>query len=453
MRNAPCCGRRHDSALRTVPDLVFINCCHLGAVDSRLTLHSVDRSAFAATLAESLIRIGVRQVIAAGWAVDDGPAKEFATTFYREILAGAPFVDAVASAREVAWAAGGNTWAAYQCYGDPNWTLRPRSTAVARRDEYAAISSPTGLQMALLEIATQLDYMDGDRTVEAERIRLLEARFGLLWGGMGLVAEAFGLAYKSAGRVDDAISWFERALAAGDSTASIKSSEQLGNLRVRRASARAAAGKLDVDVIAQCRNEMQQAIGLLRALAELQPTVERCSLLGAAWKRLASLEALVQDSAAKQTALQEAVKQYRMAERMAMDSRLPYAYAPAINRMAIEFVANIGNRRWGGFDEDATAALRRSLQAQLRDAPDFWVLLCCIKVDLLQAVARGNIASVSVELTDRFADLNGRSSSRWLWASAGELARFILQPYLALAKGKERHAAQALVDVLDAYAS
>ena len=69
---------------------------------------------------------GVRCVIAAGWAVDDEQAKVFATTFYDQILNGHPFIDAVAEARQAAQALGGNTWAAYQCYGDPDWHLRVR---------------------------------------------------------------------------------------------------------------------------------------------------------------------------------------------------------------------------------------------------------------------------------------------------------------------------------------
>ena len=83
-----------------------------------------DRSRFAANVSEELIEIGVRCVIAAGWAVEDEPAKIFATTFYDALLRGRRFVDAVADARSAAHAMGGNTWAAYQCYGDPDWIFR-----------------------------------------------------------------------------------------------------------------------------------------------------------------------------------------------------------------------------------------------------------------------------------------------------------------------------------------
>ena len=77
---------------------------------------------FAAGVAEELIKIGVRCVVAAGWAVDDARRERRSpTTFYEALLRGRRFIDAVAEAREAACAMGGNTWAAYQCYGDPDW--------------------------------------------------------------------------------------------------------------------------------------------------------------------------------------------------------------------------------------------------------------------------------------------------------------------------------------------
>ena len=65
-------------------------------------------------------------MIAAGWAVEDEPAEKFATAFYASLLGGGRFIEAVGFARAAAWNANrdGNTWAAYQAYGDPNWIYR-----------------------------------------------------------------------------------------------------------------------------------------------------------------------------------------------------------------------------------------------------------------------------------------------------------------------------------------
>jgi hypothetical protein len=79
--------------LPVVPELVFVNCCHLGAFDSNRTLKLSAPATFAAGVAESLISIGVR--CRRRWlAVDDGPAKIFATV-HQTLLAGRPFVEAV----------------------------------------------------------------------------------------------------------------------------------------------------------------------------------------------------------------------------------------------------------------------------------------------------------------------------------------------------------------------
>ncbi len=84
--------------LRSVPELVFINCCHLGQTRGdaapRVAFHKL-----AANLATEFIRIGARAVVAAGWAVDDAAAKTFATSFYRLMLDGELYGDAVLQAR------------------------------------------------------------------------------------------------------------------------------------------------------------------------------------------------------------------------------------------------------------------------------------------------------------------------------------------------------------------
>jgi len=58
-------------------------------------------------VAQQFIRMGVRAVVAAGWAVDDQAAKEFARTFYREMLNGAEFGKAVQRARDEIYTASG----------------------------------------------------------------------------------------------------------------------------------------------------------------------------------------------------------------------------------------------------------------------------------------------------------------------------------------------------------
>lgn len=121
--------------MRQVPELVFVNCCHLGRLaqlDPRLQRR---RNDLAANVGIQLIRMGVRAVVAAGWVVDDAAAATFADEIYRLMLGGEPFGKAVELARRRTYDEhrAVNTWGAYQCYGDPWFRLREprgRQTAV-----------------------------------------------------------------------------------------------------------------------------------------------------------------------------------------------------------------------------------------------------------------------------------------------------------------------------------
>jgi hypothetical protein len=231
-------GSTEVEAMRVVPELVFLNCCHLAAREATLGLPAYDRATFAANIAEALIRVGVRCVVAAGWAVQDEPAAEFATSFYATLLAGGRFIDAVGDGRTAALraGAGGNTWAAYQCYGDPEWTWRregvdPQRPASQLADELAGVSSPVSLTLALEMLTVQGQL--GDRTPGhlLDRLRYLEAEFAPLWGGMGAVAESFAVAYAAAGARVEAIDWYEAAVTAQDGSASMRAARRLAELR------------------------------------------------------------------------------------------------------------------------------------------------------------------------------------------------------------------------------
>lgn len=133
--------------MEQVPELVFLNCCHLGQVSEpvRAPVLAGTRHAnrLAASLARELIEIGVRCVVVAGWAVGDGPAQTFGETFYEQILQeGRTFGDAVLQARLAAHATDplDITWGAFQAYGDPGWRTDPtgRATATGRQAPFVA---------------------------------------------------------------------------------------------------------------------------------------------------------------------------------------------------------------------------------------------------------------------------------------------------------------------------
>jgi hypothetical protein len=470
--------------MRPVPELVFVNCCHLAARNTNQLLRedqslgrSYDRASFASGVAEELIKLGVRCVIAAGWAVGDSQAQAFATTFYRAILAGRRFLDAVALARADAKALGGNTWAAYQCYGDPDWTFR-RAPADAQRpakppaDEFAGISSPADLVVALETLAVQSEFQKAPRGPQGQKIRYLEVHFGDRWKRNGAVAQAFGKAYAAVKETAEAVRWYKYALAANDGGASIKAAEQLGNLRVRLAAetvekekalhpAAENAGQIPealVAAIESARKEIDAARELLESLARgVQTSIERQSLCGSAWKRTALIERIARQPEKESAAIQRMHECYLQAESLARENNDPDFFYPAMNRMAAEIIINAGKTGWAGFQPEAFAEVRKNLDAKTQSDPDFWSTAGLVELDFYEALARrdyatdrsGKLAAEFPKLKQGYEDLYARVSSMGMWSSVYDQARFVLEKYAEnVPAQEEKDAANNLLDLL-----
>jgi tetratricopeptide (TPR) repeat protein/triacylglycerol esterase/lipase EstA (alpha/beta hydrolase family) len=493
LSNGTFLGPREINKMRVVPELVFVNCCHLAARNIAQLLDDgasarYDRARFAAGVAESLIRIGVRCVIAAGWAVDDEPAKVFATTFYDQLLAGRRFIDAVSEARAAAYALGGNTWAAYQCYGDPDWEFRwrtsdaqvpassgtpasgavkPSSGATANlAAEFSVVASVSSLTLALDTIAIRSKYDKLNPADQRRRIAYLEETFAGRWQDNGAVAEAFGRACAEVGDRLAAIKWYQRAVNAGDGSATMKASEQLGNLRARvalemveradrrvRRLERANASATDLDAarkklrsyVVKARREVEEARSLLEPLAVRWPSVERASLCGSAWKRRAMIERIAGDAKAEDEALAEMKSWYERAEQRAIEQKDPAVYYPALNRMAAELLVDAKARTWQGFDPKPLAALRDTLETKTRDDPDFWSVVGRTELVLYEALASRTLASRVAEIASEYDDLWARVSALGAWDSMNVQLRFVLSRYRERVTGAEREAVDALL--------
>ena len=60
-----------------------------------------------------------------------------------------------------------NTWAAYQCYGDPDWVFRqkaedPNQASAPMLDDFTGIASATSLRFALERIIVQTKFQGAD---------------------------------------------------------------------------------------------------------------------------------------------------------------------------------------------------------------------------------------------------------------------------------------------------
>ncbi len=490
-------GPREIRTMRCVPELVFINCCYLAERNSAQVLHAddlfgYDRAQFASGVAEELIKLGVRCVVAAGWAVEDAPAETFATTFYGALLGGARFIDAAATARQAAWEVrgNGNTWAAYQCYGDPEWTLR-RDKSERRvtppAEKFAGISSPVGLAIALETVAVETRFLRADEReqrigTQRERLAWLASRFGPAWGGMGAVAEAFAVAYKDAGDTARALAWYARAMAANDGSASQRAAEQWANLAARQAqtSVREAAkardemdrkarrdGKLTPqeraamqaaeravrEAALAARVPMREALDTLERLIGLRPTMERESLAGSACKRLAMVEREAGRSAEAAAAVQQMKLHYARAEALGSGTESSERYYPALNRMAAELVAEASRPGWRGFDAAATAAVRQSLVERSRDDPDFFSVAGLTELRVYDAVASKQLAPELAAIDAEYSELQRRVSGTHYWRSVHDTARFVLEPYAErVGSAREKQASASLLALLEGFA-
>ncbi len=457
-------GPREVEAMRVVPELVFLNCCHLAA-DPKNLLKGYDRASFAAGVAKQLIRIGVRCVVAAGWAVEDDAANRFAVVFYQALLRGDRFMDAVHAGRVAAYEANpqGNTWAAYQCYGDPEWVWQPDNRDANRPpppigQEFQGIASPVALALALETLAVQSATQGANAAQQREKIRSLEARFEDTWGGMGAVAEAFGVACAAASDTDRALHWYAQAVAANDGSASVKAGEQLANLRARQAWSRvelARSQKLPpaelAQVFEQSRLDIQLAVDALSALVTMAPTIERESLLGSAYKHLALVEAEAQQVGAETRAIARMAEHYQRAEALAGQTGHPEYFYPALNLMAAELIGNARSKVWPGFSPIFVQRVRDSLERKRREDPDFWSVAGLPELGVYEALAGRRLAGQLPGVLQAFEDLHHRAGTPWLWASVADQLTFVLRHFSG-GTSAEAQAAQALLTVLGGYA-
>jgi hypothetical protein len=315
--------------MRHVPDLVFINCCHLGQTSGEAPLLT-SYNELAANLGTEFIKMGVRAVVAAGWAVDDAAASTFARTFYERMLAGSPFGNAVAFARQRVFEDHGatNTWGAYQCYGDPGFAL---VTASDRVTPEAPVSD--------LEVIIRAEQIEREaRMADARRCQELfqdlEALVGTVpeeWRRTPALCAAVAAAYGELNHFEAAIRYYEWVTTAEQADAPVRALEQLANLRVRWA--RTLAGK-DAGARDKALSELKSAELLLRGLLAVGETAERYNLLGSLQKRRAMLTA----GRERRVALEEMRRAYAEAFEIAGKTAPARRAYPLANRLAAEVV-------------------------------------------------------------------------------------------------------------------
>lgn len=414
------------AAMEIVPDLVFLNCCHLGQIDGGRSGNKL-----AASVARELIEIGVRCVVVAGWAVNDESARRFGQTFYEELLLRRhAFGDAVFAARMATWEANRSdiTWGAFQAYGDPGWIAEPRAQGASGASSSNLYASPDELLDDLARARADLSHRRG--TMSEREIRacadnvaaLVKQRCPPGWKNLPQLHSALGVTWFELNQLEAAREAFLAAIRAEDEqgVVPIRDIERLANVEARlgekRAEAEIASGKGKEVSVRAAEALIDLALERLDGLDALvgaavkghpdeasEPNINsvRSALRGSAWKRKAGLQARrllsgrlaeADADAARATMmgfLGRAIEAYRSAEGSPGSSHfVPYL---SLNRLALDALTD-----WPSPSaRDAAVALaqqcRQSADQEFGDESGAWGAVTQPESMLIEHLIKGSL--------------------------------------------------------------
>jgi hypothetical protein len=196
--------------------------------------------------------------------------------------------------------------------------------------------------------------------------------------------------------------------------------------------------------VAKAKPDISAAISLLEKLMEIEPSMERASLLGSAHKRLALIAASEHDAATEAAEIAAMKESYERAEQIGRDNKLEDFFYPALNRLAAE-LALAGSAQ---LDPQAVAAIRAALDSMVRDKPEFWSVVGQTELRLYESLSRGDLADECPRIIAAYDDLHLRIQTEWMWSSVYDQAQFVLPKYAKGASAKEQEAARRVIDRL-----
>ncbi|HLN83936.1 MAG TPA: CHAT domain-containing protein [Candidatus Binatia bacterium] len=388
--------------MEIVPDLVFLNCCHLAKMDAR----PVAYNRLAYSVSRELIEIGVRCVVCAGWAVDDDAASTFAEVFYQALLHDKlEFGQAVFDARRETYRkhATSITWGAYQAYGDPGWRLNPRNGSVGASKSDDKFVSPEELLDAVnsfrVSIGKQREALN---KIEAKRkaaeLERLLGRCPKDWTDKPFVSFALATAFADLGSdfFDKACRLYSAAIAEEDKAGRvpITAIEQLANLESRLGEQQGYPNLVD-HAIERMRqldeltaSKMDYQTGGPQGAVRTRANAERQSLIGAAYKRKAAIYAsrIVKGDASAASdfdaAIRASIASYQQsAKPVSSDELHPYAL---LNQIALQAVL--------GQTEGVIELCRRcsaKANANFMESASFWDAIMVPEAFLIEALCSG----------------------------------------------------------------
>lgn len=400
--------------MRTAPDLVFLNCCHLAAMVPRTASAPtagdapprpvrVDR--LASSISRQLIENGVRAVVAAAWAVDDRAAAEFARTLYDGLLCGDDLGTAAHAARTQVFNNYRtlNTWGAYQVYGPPALRLHAGPGAptqdrrtVGRREFRNALDD----LKRRAEDSDDLGAADIRQELETLLISVPQkwherelARIGSGWSALAEYGRA--------------VAAFERLKSDWGATASLQNLETMANIKAKWATQLTSDNHTAEDP--HPGTLLDDAEELLALLLQLGETPERLALRGGIARRRARCAPTTDEEA---DALVEARNAYQAAESLReKTSGEPDVYA-GCNVVVLDRLISL--RKGEPFDTRAAGEKLRRLDqaATANQSRSFWARVGPADVACVTKLVGGTSKLNAADIAERYEDAFTLSSRR-----------------------------------------
>lgn len=297
------------AGMSDVPELVFVNCCYLGQMDSAEEKGSQNRNRFAANIGTQLINNGVRAVIVAGWAVDDSAAYDFAKLFYQFMFSGLGFGESVKRARKKIYEDYGNrtnTWGAFQCYGDPFYTLTDKKQSKSENNSPLLLEE---IEIELLNLIHKLETSNYDVDKVINRVKEIDQMIFKASERNDTILEYLAKLYGNLNLYKDAIRIYSVMMKSKKNEFSVQSLEKYCNIRVKECLLRYKSKTISKKEAIQ---EISEVVKDLESLNRFSETAERWSLIGSAYKRLIQLN----DSGKIQEKLTAVINAYERASEL-----------------------------------------------------------------------------------------------------------------------------------------
>jgi CHAT domain-containing protein len=409
--------------MSTVPEFVFVNCCHLGKVDGVAEELYKNRYKLAANIGTQLIENGVKAVIVAGWQVDDAAALLFAEKFYAAMFANEIFGEAVRKARRTVYdqyKEQNNTWGAYQCYGDPFYKFRNTNDDDKVVSLSISIAEEAEIQLSNLKNELETSKYTADEYLE--RLHAISKAVEVADVRNALITEYEALIYAELGDYETALFIFDKLLKIEKAEFAVSSLEKYLNIKAKHLAYTFIA---DNTKRTSLLKEINGVITSLKNLLIFGETAERYAILGSTYKR----KALLSTGKNKTIAYKAAAQNYREAYKLNRDQYSAYAVNNWLEIVSMLIIA--GEAKWGGplgaENLPTSNSAKKILKDKLSEARnayadmDFWNEISYAGVNLCLLIVDGDI-DFKIDKWDKLHDM-----FKDVWMKGGSKAKKIAE--------------------------